>query len=233
MEAQVFPQSVAAAPAVDRSAFLRQVAVRTLGGLFLTALVSVFSTLFIAPAVFRGGTWAVLAVVYGSFFGAQFLGRKMVYGENKAAGFVIGVTLQGIALGFLLLIAMVTAAPNEGLSLIGYSLLMVVLSVAAMLLYVTAEKREFSMVRAGLTMLSIPMLILMGLQLVLPMNGTAGLLVSGLFLAVSVGALLYRMNHVVHEFSTEMATEASFEMTLSIVVFFWNLLAFFMRLRRR
>ena len=233
MEDQVFARSIAAAPAADRSAFLRQGALRTLGGLFLTAVVAAFSTLFIAPDVFRAGTWAVLVVVYGSFYGAQFLGRKLVYGEHKTAGFVVGTTLQGIALGFLLLLAKGTAAPNEGVSLIGYTLLMVMLSVAAMLLYVTAEKREFSMVRAGLTMLSIPMLILMGLQLVLPLNGAAGVLVSGLFLAVSVGALLYRLNHVVHEFNTDMATEASFELTLSIVVFFWNLLAFFLRLRRR
>ena len=53
MQDQVFAQSVALAPAADRSAFLRQVAARTLGGLFLTAVVSVFSTLFIAPVVFR------------------------------------------------------------------------------------------------------------------------------------------------------------------------------------
>jgi len=156
-----------------------------------------------------------------------------VYGTNKAAGFVVGTTLQGIALGFLLLIAIVTTAPGEGLQLIGYSLTMVVLSVAAMLLYVTIEKREFSMIRAGLSMLGIPMLILMGLQLVIPMNGMAGVLVSGLFLAVSVGALLYRLNAVIHTYPIELATEASFELTLSIVVFFWNLLAFFLRFRRR
>jgi len=230
---QTYVQPIAQAPAEARAQFLKQVALRTLGGLVLTAIVAVFSTLFIAPAVFRAGTVAVLVTVYGSFFGAQFLGRKLVYGTNKASGFVVGTTLQGIALGFLLLIAIVTTAPGEGLQLIGYSLTMVVLSVAAMLLYVTIEKREFSMIRAGLSMLGIPMLILMGLQLVIPMNGMAGVLVSGLFLAVSVGALLYRLNAVIHTYPIELATEASFELTLSIVVFFWNLLAFFLRFRRR
>lgn len=232
-QAQHFVQPVAIESVETRSRFLQQVALRTLGGLALTALVAVFSTLFIAPAVFRGGTWAVLGVVYGSFLGAQFLGRKLVYGENKAAGFVVGGTLQGIALGFLLLIALVTTAPGEGMALIGYSLLMVVLSMAAMCVYVTAEKRDFSMLRAGLTMLAIPMLVLMGLQVVIPMNGMAGIAVSGLFLAVSVGALLYRLNTIVHEYPANMATEAAFELTLGIVVFFWNLLSFFLRLRRR
>lgn len=232
-EQSMYVQPVAAEAAEVRSHFLQQVALRTLGGLALTAIVAVFSTLFVAPMVFRGGTWAVLGVVYGSFFGAQFIGRKLVQGEAKAAGFVLGATLQGIALGFLLLVAIVTTAPGEGLALIGYSLLMVVLSVAAMLVYVTAEKRDFSMIRAGLTMLAIPMLILMGLQLVLPMNGMAGIAVSGLFLAVSVGALLYRLNVIVHEYPVTMATEAALEMTLGIVVFFWNLLSFFLRMRRR
>ena len=233
MEPQVYGQPIAAAPIEERSQFLQQVALRTLGGLVLTAIVAVFSTLFIAPMVIQAGTIAILAVVYGSFFGAQFLGRKLVYGANKAAGFVVGTTLQGIALGFLLLIAIVTTAPGEGLALIGYSLTMVVLSTAAMLLYVTIDKRDFSFLRAGLTMLSIPMLVLMGLQLVLPMNGTAGLIVSGVFLAVSVGTLLYQLNAVLHTYPVEMSTEAAFELTLSIVVFFWNLLAFFLRFKRR
>ena len=233
MEDQVFVQSVAEAPVADRAAFLRQVALRTFGGLLLTAVVAVASTLFVAPVVVQGGTWAILAFVYGSFFGAQFLGRKMVYGEQKLAGFVVGCSLQGLALGFLLLVAMVTAAPGEGLALIGYSLLMVVLATAAMLVYVTMEKRDFSMLRGGLAMLGIPMLVLMGLQVVLPMNGMAGVAISGVFLAVSVGALLYRLNVVLREFPVTAATEASFELTLSIVVFFWNLLSFIMRLRRR
>ena len=229
----LYAQPVAEVSLEARTQFLQQVALRTLGGLALTALVAVFSTLFVAPVVFRGGTWAILGVVYGSFLGAQFLGRKLVYGNAKAAGFAVGATLQGIALGFLLLIAIVSTAPGEGMALIGYSMLMVVLSVAAMAVYVTAEKRDFSMVRAGLTMLTIPMLVLMGLQLVIPMNGMAGVAISGVFLAVSVGALLYRLNTIVHEFPVTMATEAAFELTLGIVVFFWNLLSFFLRMRRR
>ena len=226
-------QPVAAETAAIRSEFLRKVALGTLGGLAWTALVSYVSTLFIAPFVFAGGKWAVLGTVYGSFFGAQFLGRKLVYGNSKLAGFFVGTTLQGIALGFLLLIALVTTAPGEGIQLIGYSLLMVVLSSAAMLIYVTAEERDFSILRAALTMLAIPMLIVMGLQLVFPFDGGIGLFVSGLFLAVSVGALLYRLNAVVHEFPVQAVTEASFELTIAIVLFFWNLLSFIMRLRRR
>ena len=166
-----------------RSLFLRQVALRTLGGLVITAIAALVSTFAIAPAVFQTNKWVVIAVVYGCVFGAQMLGRRMVYGDAKAAGIVVGAGLQGVALGFLLLVALATGSNGEGVSLIGYSLLMVVLSVAAMLLYVTAEKREFSMLRAGLTMMGIPLLIMMGLQVIFPFDGMAGVAISGVFLA--------------------------------------------------
>jgi FtsH-binding integral membrane protein len=48
-----------------------------------------------------------------------------------------------------------------------------------------------------------------------------------------VGALLYTLNKVIHEFPAEASSEAAFELTIGIVVFFWNLLSFLMRLRRR
>lgn len=232
-DSPMYAQPVAAVSPEARSIFLRQVALRTLGGLVITAIAALVSTFAIAPAVFQTNKWIVLAVVYGCVFGAQMLGRRMVYGDAKAAGIVVGAGLQGVALGFLLLVALATGSNGEGVSLIGYSLLMVVLSVAAMLLYVTAEKREFSMLRAGLTMMGIPLLIMMGLQVIFPFDGMAGVAISGVFLAVSVGALLYTLNKVVHEFPVTMPTEAAFELTIGIVVFFWNLLSFFMRMRRR
>jgi FtsH-binding integral membrane protein len=171
--------------------------------------------------------------VYACILGGQFLGRRMVYGEAKVAGLVVGAGLQGMALGFLLALAVVSAGASDGLALIGYALLMVVLSVAAMLLYVTQEQRDFSMLRAGLAMMGIPMLIAMGLQLFLPMEGTLGLVISGVFLAVSVGSLLYTLNRIIRDFPAEMPTEASFELTIGIVVFYWNLLSFLLRMRRR
>lgn len=232
-ETPMYVNPVAAESPEARSVFLRQVAVRTLGGLAITAIASLLSAVFVAPALFQTNKWVVLAVLYGCIFGAQMLGRRMVYGEAKAGGLVVGAGLQGVALGFLLLVAIATSAPGEGLALIGYSLLMVVLSVAAMLLYVTTEKREFSMLRAGLAMMGIPLLIMMGLQVIFPFDGMAGVVISGVFLAVSVGALLYSLNKVIHEFPVTMPTEAAFELTIGIVVFFWNLLSFFMRMRRR
>jgi len=217
----------------ERSTFLRRVATWTAGGLLLTALVSVASVLFVVPLVFQGGKWAVLGVVYGSFLLSQTVARKMVYGPAKAGGFLLGTSLQGIALGFLLTITLAIGKVADGLNVIGYALLLTLLASLAMLAYVSIEKRQFSLLRAGLSMLFIPMLALMGLQLVFPIGGTAGIVISAVFLAVSVGAMLWKLNFVVHEMPVSMHVEGGYELTLGVVVLFWNLLTLLNRLRRR
>lgn len=222
-----------AAPAEERSAFLRRVAGWTLGGLFMTALVAIASMVFVVPFVFKGGTWAVLAVVYGSFILSQTVARKMVYGDSKVGGFLLGTSMQGLALGFLLTVTLAIGSVQDGLGVIGYALSMTLLATMAMLAYVSIEKREFSLIRAGLSMLFIPMLVLMGLQLVFPIGGTLGIVISAVFLVVSVAGMLWKLNFVGHEMPTSMGIEGGFEITLGVIVLFWNLLSLMNRLRRR
>src|SRR6476660_10208902 len=95
-----------AAPVEERSAFLRRASLWTLGGLLITAFVSVFSMFTVVPLVLRGGTVAILVVVYGSFLLSQTVARRMVYGDSKVLGFVLGASAQGISLAFLLLITL-------------------------------------------------------------------------------------------------------------------------------
>jgi len=229
----VYTPSISA-PAEERSVFLRRAATWTAGGLLVTAIASIASMLFVVPAVFQGGKWAVIGVVYGCFFGTQMLARKMVYGESsKVAGFFIGETLQGVALGFLLSITLMMGSVSDGLKVIGYAMLMTLLSSLAMLAYVSIEKREFSLLRASLSVLFVPMLLLMGLQLVLPMDGTFGLVIAAVFLVVSAAAMLWKLNFVLHEMPVTMPLEAGFEISIGIVVLFWNLLSLMNRLRRR
>ncbi len=222
------------APAEDRSAFLRRTAAWTFGGLALTSVVAAVSTFAIAPAVLQLHWLVALAVIYGSFFFAQTVARGMVYGNAKLAGFVLGGAAQGIALGFLLFVALATTGTfAQGLEIIGYALAMTVLASLAMLVFVTMERRDFSLLRAGLVMLGIPMLVLMGLQVVFPIGGTFGVVISAVFVVVAAGSMLWKLNHVVHEMATTMAAEAGYELTLGVVVLFWNLLSLLLRLRRR
>jgi FtsH-binding integral membrane protein len=157
----------------------------------------------------------------------------MVYGESKVAGFVLGTSMQGLALGFLLTVTLAMGGVQDGLGVIGYALTMTMLATLAMLAYVSIEKHEFSLIRAGLSMLFIPMLVLMGLQLVFPIGGTLGIVVSAVFLVVSVAGMLWKLNFVVHEMPTSQGIEGGFEITLGVIVLFWNLLSLMNRLRRR
>jgi FtsH-binding integral membrane protein len=70
-------------------------------------------------------------------------------------------------------------------------------------------------------------------QLVFPIDGTLGLLVAGLFVAVSVGAMLWKLNEIVHVMPTSMGLEEGYETSLAIVVLFWNILSLLSRAKRR
>src|SRR5438046_2237042 len=147
-----------AASVEERSAFLRRAAVWTFAGLVITAIVSLISMLVIVPLVLRGGTLAILGVVYGSFLLAQTVARRMVYGDAKLSGFLLGTSMQGVALSFPLVFTLVLGGVTDGLRVIGYALALTLTASVAMLAYVSVEKRELSMVRAGLSMLFVPML---------------------------------------------------------------------------
>ena len=226
--------SVLHASPADRSQFLTGVAGWLVGGLTLTAIVNIASVLFVVPAVMGLGQWGILAVIYGSMFLSQSVAKNMVYGESKLPGFVLGTVAQGISFGFILFATLFGVGDiADGLLLVGQCMGMVVLSGAAMLVYVFTEKREFSLLRSGLSMMGIPMLVLMAISFIWPIGGIAGIALSAVFVAVSAGSLLYKLNHVVHTMDTSQTMEAGYELTLSIVVLLWNLLALFSRLRRR
>lgn len=232
------PENTLVVPAItaaveDRSAFLRRAALWTLAGLAIAAFVSVVSMAVVVPLVVRGGTLAIIVVIYGSFLLSQTVARRMVYGESKVLGFVLGSSAQGIALGFLLLFTLVASGVGDGLKVIGYALALTITATLGLLIYASFEKREFSMLRAGLSMLFIPMLLLMVLQLVFPIDGTLGIVISAVFVAVSVGAMLWKLNRLLYFMPTTMAIEGGYEISLGIIVLFWNVLSLLSRIRRR
>ena len=79
------------------------------------------------------------------------------------------------------------------------------------------------------------MLIVMGVSFAFPslLGGTAGLLLGGLFVLISVGSLLYQLNTVMHRFTVSMHIEGAYTLTIGILVLFWNILSLLMRSNRR
>jgi FtsH-binding integral membrane protein len=161
----------------------------------------------------------------------------MVFGTAKWPGYFLGTVAQGAAMGFILLVAAALSVQSYGdpFRLIATAFGITVCTGVGLAIYVSSERREFSMLRAGLAAATIPMLILMAVTFAFPnlLGGPIGLIVGLIFVVISAAGLLYQLNLVMHEFSEDMSVEASYLMTIGVLVLFWNILSFIMRLTRR
>jgi hypothetical protein len=234
------PYAVSVVEASDdaRSAFLRKVGLWTAGGLLFAGATSVVSTGAIALIPALQNQWVSLGVMLGAMFGSQAIGRSAVYSESagtRTLGFVAGTGLQGVAMGYLLFSAMLFswslyANPLvfliQGLALVG-------LTVLGMVAYLLTGPKNLSMVGGLLSAMTLPMIGLMIVTAVWPVNGVFGILMSLLFVGMSAGGLLYNLNAVMHRFSTDMVVPAAYHVSLGILVLFWNIVTLLMKLQRR
>jgi FtsH-binding integral membrane protein len=236
METTVRAIAIADASPEVRAQYLRRVLGTTVFGLALAAVVGVLSAMFIAtqPWLLRG--YAPLAIILGCWAVTNFVARPMVFGNAKWPGFFLGTVTQGAAMGFILLVGVLISQQAYGnpFRLIGTALAVTVCTAIGLAIYASGKRHEFSLLRAGLAAVTIPMLILMAVTFAFPnlIGGTAGLIVGGIFVLVSAAGLLYQLNLVMHEFTEDMPVEGSYLMTIGILVLFWNILSFLSRLRR-
>lgn len=224
-----------------RVAYLQRVLLWTTGGLAVAGVtgVAMAAVLWVvASAGFTmvlGGIPAMIGIL-GCFFVAQSVARRMVFGQAKVAGFLVGAVFQGLSMGWLLLSAvLIGLQTGQPFGLISMAMGLTALTAGGMTAYVWTGPREFSMLGAGLSALGIPMLILMVASFAFPgfFGGTLGLVLTAVFVLVSAGGLLYQINQVVHKLRTDQHVEGAYMITLSVLVLFWNLLSLLMRLNRR
>jgi FtsH-binding integral membrane protein len=227
-------------PSEARISFLRKVGVFTFIALAVAAAIAVVSTFTIAPVVYSIGPWGGFVAIIGSFMISHYVARKMVYGSAKIPGFILAVVFEGISFGFLLL-STIAYIPNggdahtafvEGMGIIAKAMTITAASGLGMLVYVWFNKSELSMVKAGISILGLPMLVLMVLQFVFPIGGTLGLIICAVFVVASGASLLYRLNLVVHEYSEDQHIEAAYEISMALLVLLWNVISLLNRLRR-
>jgi FtsH-binding integral membrane protein len=225
----------AASPEV-RAAYLRRVLGLVLVGLTLTAFTGVVSMLAIAmvPQILVG--YVPTIIILGCWAITNYVAPRMVFGTAKWGGFVLGTMFQGISLGFLLLVAILLSKQQYGdpFFLIFTALGLTVLSGLGLTLYATTQRRDFSMLGAALSVVSLPMLVLMAVSFGFPglLGGTAGTVVSAIFVLVSAAGLLYQINRVLHQYNADMHMEGAYTITIGVVVLFWNILSLLMRRRR-
>lgn len=227
--------------AADRVTYLKRVLLLTAGGLTVSGATGVITAGIIyvlgsvAPQVVFN-QFVQLAVILGSFGVAQYLAPRLVFGDgsSKWLGFGLAVVFQGVAMGYLLLMAILMtlgAVPW----LLPLAIGLTATTGVGMAAYVWTSPREFSFLGAALSALGLPMLILMGVSFAFPalFGGTLGLVLSAVFVVISAAGLLYQVNQVVHQLRTDMHVEGAYMITMGLLVLFWNILVLLMRLTRR
>lgn len=229
---------VAQASEADRLTFLRRTLAWAFGGVAVASITSVFSAF--AIGMFGSGLlsgWAPMILILGCMAITNYVAQPMVFGGAKVAGFLLGTVAEGVALGFLLLVAVLVSSATIGnpFALIGLAMGMTFFTALGMTAYVYTIRRDFSLIGAGLSALSIPMLILMAVSFAFPgmFGGGFGLAISFLFVGVSAAGLLYQLNRVIHDYRTDMHIEGGYTISIGILVLFWNILNLLMKLSRR
>ena len=237
------PYAVPAAEAKveERVAFLRKVAGLTFVGLMISGatslatagLIAVLSEIMMSRPV-------SLVLMLGGIFGARMIGGSMVRSETPAtqyAGFAIGTMLQGVAMGYIILTALMFSASVLGnpLILLVEAIGLVGLTMFGMTVYLLTGPKNLSMVGGFLSAVSLPMMVLMVVTFVFPslFGGFMGLLLNMVFVGISAAGLLYSLNQVMHEMSTKHVVPAAYFITLGILTLLWNVITLLMRLQRR
>ncbi len=228
---------VARASEADRITFLRRTLAWSFAGVGIAGTTGVVtaSVLALMPSLVSG--YFPMLFILGMWAVTNFVARPMVFGAAKIPGFILGTAAQGVAMGFLLLVAAMVSAAAIGnpFALIVLAMGLTGFTALGMTAYVYTIKRDFSIIGAGLAALSIPMLILMAVSFAFPalFGGALGLLFGVVFVLISAAGLLYQLNQVVHSFNTNMHIEGGYTISIGILVLFWNILSLLMRLTRR
>ena len=89
------------------------------------------------------------------------------------------------------------------------------------------------MVGAALSVLCPPMFGVMIVTALYPVGGMMGIGIGMLFVAVSAGGLLYSLHEVLHKMRADQRIESAYELTMGLLVLFWNVIVLLMRLQRR
>jgi FtsH-binding integral membrane protein len=233
-----FSVPVSDAPIAARVSFLRQVGVLTLGGLLVSGITGLLSTGAVLLVPILQNQWVALGVMLGAIFASRGIGGSMVAAEERSTqimGFLVGTALQGVAMGYLLLSAVVLSIQlyDNPMVFLLQAMGLVGLTVCGMVAYLLTGPKNLSIVGSVLTTLSLPMLGLMVLSFIFPIGGTFGILISAGFVVLSAGGLLYNLNQVVHQMSTRDTIPAAYHVTMGVLTLFWNVLVLLMRLQDR
>ena len=216
------------APVGERTRYLRLVGLYTTMGLGFAGLTAVASSFAILQVPLLQGRWTSLIAMLGAWGVANFVAPRMVFDRSSRstqwAGFFLGTGAEGVAMGWLLLAAVMVSAQATGnpLQLLGQAGLLCGLAVVGMMTWLWSAPKDLSMVRAVVSALFLPMIALSILTFVFPIGGIVGIGLSAVFVGISVAGLTYQLNRVLHTMGTSQELEGSYTIALGVLVLFWN-----------
>jgi len=231
MSLSSFQQPIVYQDDQSRATYLRRVAGWTVGGLGLALLGAMLTTVLmvVAPEL-MGNRITSLVVMLGGMIYAGSIAQNMVFGDNKVVGFVTGSAAMGMALGYMLIVA---ASMAGGFNMILTALGATGIVTLSMGIYLWGNPKDLSMIGGALRVLWLPMLVVMGLSFFMPalFGGPIGIVFTLLFVVVSAAGLMYNLNSVMHNMSTNMVVEGGYVISQGLIVLFWNILSLLMRSR--
>jgi FtsH-binding integral membrane protein len=226
-------------PEAKRADFLRSVGAWTAGGIIWAFIVGGGVAWVLSENPFLLNRIFMLGAIFGSMAVSNYAARPLVNGHNPELGFLIGTAAEGIAMGYLLYFAVMVGADSygdEGLgpfTLVAQAGGLTALTAMCMGAWLATGPKDLSMIQGALAVLGVPMMVLMVISFVFPIGGAAGIGLTAVFIAVSGAGLLYNLNQVIHVARPGQEIAAAYEITMGMLVLFWNILVLLMKLSRR
>lgn len=228
-----------------RERYLERVTARTLGGLGLVFIALVLSFFPIIQSRIAERRVDLCVMVLGGLLVTHVVARRMVRGRVPAAGLVLG----SFALGVVFL-------PDFFNGLFSGTPFAVALTLAILSVFVLAGEGAgvaarwgatplWSRLQVGVAHAALPLRVGIGVmawehgfarpgsfgaEIVLSLRHQLGAILWGGLLMLAVGTLLCTNDRVHRSIPADRPTEAAFELTESLVLFFWALLMFIVHL---
>lgn len=226
-------------PERRRGEFLREVGMWTTGGVAISFVCAIASAWLIFETPLLQLRIIQLAIMFSCIGLADFVAAPMVRNGQSVLGFAMGSAAMGVALGYILCIAVMEGARRFGgegfapLTLVAQAGGLTGATALSLGAYLSTGPKNLTALGSFLAVACPPMFALMIITAIWPVGGLMGIAISLLFVVVSAGALLYTLNQVMHVARTGQEVSAGYELSQSLITLFWNLLVTLIRLSRR
>jgi len=216
-----------------RVAFLQRTYALTFVALLVAGITGFVSARVIAGVPALQSDLARIVIILGSILFAQYGCQGLVRNKGTAMlGLILANASMGVALGYLLLTAMLFGHVVAGspFLFIGQALGLTVAACLGITGYVWFNPSEFRWAHATVSALFLPMILFMVFGFFFDFGGPIGIVISGVFVLVSALGLLLSTRDVLHVLREDQQVEGAYLISIGVIILFWNILVLLMRI---